>query len=100
MMNKNIDYNEWLSLSASDREALKKSWDPYKGDGADILQQTCARFQKEFGKPEGLINVHCGLYHGGVLIIGVSIRAGSRICVPKSFEGFPVVKMVNTGVDM
>jgi len=93
-MNKNIGYKKWLALSAAEREALTRSWNPYEGDGGAILREAFSRFQKEFGKPEGLINAHCGLYHGGALIIGVTVRRGSRLCVPKYFEGFPVVKMV------
>ena len=93
----NIVYKEWLALSAAEREARTRSWNPYEGDRADLLKEACARFQKAFGKPEGLLNVHCGLYHGGALIIGVTVRKGSRIRVPRSFEGFSVVKMVSGG---
>ena len=93
-MNKNLGYKQWLVLSATEQKALMRSWNPYEGDGSDILREAFSCFKKEFGKPEGVINTHCGLYHGGILIIGVTVRKGSHVHVPKSFGGFPVVKMV------
>jgi len=97
-MRKNISYKEWLALSDAERKAVTHSWNPYEGDGAGIVREAFARFQEDFGKPEGVVNMHCGLYHGGVLIIGVTVKKGSHVRVPRSFEGFPVVKMVKSPV--
>ena len=93
-MTKNTNYTKWLALSDDERQVIMRSWNPYEGDGMDILKEVFAHFQKQFGKPKGVVNTHCGLYHGGVLIIGVTIRKGSHVHLPNVFEGFPIIKMV------
>jgi hypothetical protein len=93
-MTKKTEYENWLSMSDEERNQIIRSWNPYEGDGHEILEKAFERFKESFGKPKGVLHLHCGLYHGGMFIIGVTVSKGSRVQVPKSFEGFPVIKMV------
>lgn len=92
-MQKKIEYHHWLLMSDGQREKVKRIWNPYEGDGADILKRVFEKFQNEFSHLDGIVELHCGLYHGGQYIIGVTTRKGTRVNVPKKFEGFEVIKM-------
>jgi hypothetical protein len=94
MMTKKAKYEDWLSMSDEERNQIIRSWNPYEGEGREIVEKAFERFKESFGKPKGVLDLHCGLYHGGMLIIGVTVSKGSRVRVPKSFEGFPVIKRV------
>ena len=94
VMSNSLSYDQWLSLSEEERASVLASWNPYEGDGHQILEEACERFRLQVANHEGVQSVHCGLYHGGVYIIGVSVWKGARLRLPKQFEGFPVVKMV------
>lgn len=93
-MHKNIEYNDWLLMSDEEREKVKSIWNPYEGEGSGILEKVFEKFKNEFSNIDGIIDMHCGLYHGGQYIIGVSARKGTQVKIPKKFEGFEVVKMV------
>jgi hypothetical protein len=93
-MTKNLNYREWLSLSEEERQAVVRAWNPYEGDGAELLKEAFSNFKQRYSTTEGVIEMQSGLYHGGILIIGVAVKKGYRVRLPRVFEGFPVVKMV------
>ena len=94
-----VNYDKWLTMSDEERSDLIHSWNPYEGEGSAILKQSFEKFKKIYGGIKGIQNLHCGLYHGGSLIIGVTTKKGHHVRLPKIFEGFPVIKLqVNKGV--
>src|SRR5687767_6813139 len=88
-----VTFEQWLALPESERARLIQTWNPYEGEGQDILSRVCDRFAQQFAGQPGVEDVHCGVYHGGTYVVGVTVRKGSRVRVPRSFEGFPVVKL-------
>ena len=88
-----IEYSRWLEMSEENREKLKRSWNPYEGQGSDMLKYAFERFKREFPIRGDIQSLHCGVYHGGIHVIGVTVKKGSRVRIPKKFEGFPVLKV-------
>ncbi len=93
-----ITYEEWLSYSEEERIKVYNSWNPYAGEGSDLLKMAIERFKEKYGK-NAKIEIHGGVYHGGLLIIGVTINKGEKVTLPQKFEGFPVTKFYRSKND-
>jgi len=74
MNRQDISFDEWLSLSESEQEQLQKEWNPYEeGYWHTLRAMAERRFRDEFGANPHILDVHGGIYHGGILIIGVTL---------------------------
>lgn len=93
MMKLELTYEAWLHLADEERQHIVRSWDPYAGEGQELLREAGERFREAYGQQVGVRDIHWGLFHGGTYIIGVSVEKGSRPQLPATFDGFPVVRM-------
>lgn len=88
-----MKYSEWLNLSEEQRRKTADAWNPFEGDGVDLLNVAIERFRKEYAALLPFCTVTSAIYHGSVLGISVSFKRGIRPRGPKgSFEGFPIFR--------
>jgi hypothetical protein len=80
-------------LSEAEKASLKEQWNPYgEGYWHELLREATARFRAEFRDTPHVLNIHSGLYHGGLLIIAVNndLLYPQKASLPESYDGFPV----------
>lgn len=84
-------YDEWLSLSDENRIKIMRSWNPYEKEGGEFAKIACERFKETVKDIEEIEDISFGIYHGGLWIISVAVKKGTKIKVPEFFEGFPIL---------
>jgi hypothetical protein len=95
---------DWTMLDEEERVQRVAKFNPYTGEGEDLIRQIVVRFRDEFGHLPGLEIDH-GIYHGGDWVIGVSrpfifdrrllpntylgvgVRTTARPPLPQEFQG-------------
>ncbi len=86
-----MNYSQWLKLTDEERRRVVQSWNPFEGDGVDLLEEAILRFRREHAEALREWEVRGALYHGSVLGISVTYKRGARPRRPTgSFGGFPV----------
>jgi hypothetical protein len=95
-----MTFEEWLALSDDERNRLQTKWNPY-GDGYwhALLAQAQEKFRQEFGRAPHVVGIHGGIYHGGTLIIGVTLDLPYPIRsedIPSRYLGFRVMQFGNS----
>ena len=86
-----MTFDEWLALSAEDREAAQARWNHYSGPGEwwDILNEATDRFRAEFASCPRVLSVVNGIFADGRLIIGVDIAGPGYVWdIPMYYLGF------------
>jgi len=90
----NISFEKWLSLSEAEQDRIQATWNPYAdGYWQNLLTQATEKFRQEFSGSPVVVGVTCGTYHGGTLIIGVTLNLplGERAKeIPSKYVGFHV----------
>jgi hypothetical protein len=90
----NITFEKWLSLSEEEQKKIEATWNPNaNGYWQNLLTQATEKFKKEFSSLSQIVGVTSGMYHGGTLIIGVTLNLplGERPKeIPSRFAGFHV----------
>ncbi|HEY3931579.1 MAG TPA: hypothetical protein VGM58_04335 [Verrucomicrobiae bacterium] len=93
-MAEDITFEKWQSLSEEEQRKIEATWNPYaNGYWQNLLTQATEKFKQEFSKASQIVDVTCGTYHGGTLIIGVTLNLplGERLKeIPSRFAGFHV----------
>lgn len=89
---KENNYKKWIVMSDAQREETMRKWNPYEGDGSEIVKLVEKKFKEEHGKDSRILNISAGLYHGGMYIIGVTIKKSVEVNIPLKFLGFTVMK--------
>ena len=89
-----MNFEEWLSLSDDERDRIQQTWNPY-GDGywPHLLASAEERFRQEFGHAPHVVGITSGVYHGGTLIIGVTLDLPLAVRseqIPSRYLGFHV----------
>ena len=96
-----LTFEEWLSLSEDEQDCLQRKWNPYKeGYWHGLRAQAEAKFRKAFEDTSHVVEVHGGLYHGGTLIIGVTLDLPSGTLpkgIPSRYAGFHVQHFWTSG---
>ena len=91
-----ITFDQWIAMSEDEQARLESTWNPYaEGYWHGLRAEAQARFEKEFGTHAHVVEVHGGIYHGGMLIIGVTtdLPYPERITeIPEEYAGFPVMQ--------
>jgi len=85
-------YKHWSILSDREKDVEYNSWNVYEGEGQNILEEVIKHFKEKYKHHKDILEIDKGLYHGGLLIISATIRKSKKPRLPKSFEGFPVMK--------
>ena len=88
-----LTYEHWLEMNDKERARVVASWNPYAGEGAEILTEAVERFKQRYGGRKGIKDIYSGLYHGGQYAIGVTLASTAQVRLPKRFSGFPVIKL-------
>jgi hypothetical protein len=83
-----VTYQQWKAMDARERKRLRRKWDPYRGDGVELVQAAAAELATRL-KEVGVTRVSHGLYHGGTWVIVVEHTA--PVSLPRSFEEFAVI---------
>jgi len=86
------NFKDWVSLSPREQERVYNSWNKYAGEGESIVREACDLFKKKYGESDDVLDVNCGIYHGGDWIIDVVMRVGYHITIPERFHGIIVKK--------
>jgi hypothetical protein len=102
---RNPSLTDWLTLSSAERIKWLSRWNPYAGEGGELIKAVSDRFRAEFGHLPGLEVSGPGVYHGGSWVIaashpfvfdrrklpnqflGVDVHASLRHPMPPEFEG-------------
>lgn len=88
-----MKYSEWLNLSDEQRRKIADAWNPFEGEGVDLLNVAIERFRKEYAALLPVCTVTSALYHGSVLGIAIAFKRGVKPRGPKGyFEGFPIFR--------
>ena len=93
-MTEKMSFDEWIALPNEEQDRIQREWNPYAGGyWNELLAKAEERFRQEFGKLPDVLDVTKGTYHGGTLIIGVTLglplgRRDKQI--PERFAGFHV----------
>ena len=91
-MQKIKTYKQWVTLSEQKQKEEYDSWNVYEGEGENILIEVFKNFKENYTQKKGVEEVSCGLYHGGMWIIEVSVKKGAILRIPKNFQGIPIMK--------
>ena len=91
-MQKIFDLKSWRDLSDKEKEAELMIWDVYAGEGKDILAAIIKELKCVYEQEKGIISIFDGLYHGGILVICVDLKKGSKVEIPSKYQGFHVMK--------
>ena len=84
-----VTFEEWLRLSDEQRREVASKWNPYAGEGDDIVAAAAERFRQRFASSSG-VEVRHGVYHGGEWIIGVTVPlVFDNRGMPESFRRRP-----------
>ena len=84
-------FDEWKSLSESDRAQIQAGWNSYGGEGAEIAAKAAEDFRAKFGHLPGLSVSGPGIYHGGSWVIAASHPfVFDRRTIPPSHLGIEV----------
>jgi hypothetical protein len=67
-----VTFDEWLRLSDDQRREVASKWNPYAGEGEEIVAAAAERFGQRFASDAG-VKVRHGVYHGGDWTIGVTV---------------------------
>jgi hypothetical protein len=90
----NISFEKWLSFSKEEQDRIQATWNSYAdGYWGKLLKQAEGKFRLEFGSAPPIVGVTSGTYHGGTLIIGVTLDlpCGERSKeIPSKYAGFHV----------
>lgn len=84
------NFKKWLSLPEKEKKRVIRSLDVYSGQGTHLVHQIYKKFKKEYSNLSDVIDVDCGIYHGGNYIIGVTLYATSRLKLPSHYEGVTI----------
>jgi hypothetical protein len=85
----NVTFEDWRQLSDEERRDVAATWNPYAGEGNEIVAAAAERLRS---KLTGDIEVHHGVYHGGDWIIRVTVPfVFDRRSLPESFLGIRVM---------
>lgn len=97
--------NAWLELSEDERTSRMARFNPYAGDGGELVAQIAERLRHNLNHLRDVIVDGGGIYHGGSWVIGVShpfvfdrrliparylgvdVRGRARMPLPPEFEG-------------
>jgi len=86
-------YEEWLTLSDSDRQALKKTWNSGNRDSIGIPHTAAGRLT--ISSQVKVYDMQVGTFHGGEYVLHMIIDDQDLPRVPKmleqTFEGFRVI---------
>ena len=79
-------------FSEEEQKRIQATWNPYAdGYWAKLLKQAEEKFRLEFESKSHVVGVTSGTYHGGTLIIGVTLdlSCGERSKeIPSKYAGF------------
>jgi hypothetical protein len=94
MKEQDIPFEKWVSFSKEEQERIQATWNPYAdGCWGNLLKQAEEKFWLEFGGAPHVADETSGTYHGGTLIIGVTLNlpCGERSKeIPSKYAGFHV----------
>ena len=79
-------------MTPAARRAAYTSWNPYQGEGRQIVEPLARLFEKKYKRSADVVSVSQGVYHGGDWIIGVTVRVGYKSKFPETFYGIRVMK--------
>jgi hypothetical protein len=65
-------FAEWLTLSDHDRQQILSRWNPYGGEGGELVTQIADDFRTKYGTLPRLNVRGIGVYHGGQWVIHVT----------------------------
>jgi len=85
-------YEYWENLTDKERERIIKTWNPYQGDGAQIIYGVLKSFKEKYENKEGIKEIDSGIYHGGIYMIIATVKKGAQVRLPKSYKGIMVMK--------
>jgi hypothetical protein len=88
-----MKYEAWLAADETTKESLRAQWNGYAdGYWHSLVLEASNRFRAEFGTNKHIISVNQGVYHCGVLIIGVhtDLPYPEKVELPEAYAGFPV----------
>src|SRR4051812_38400046 len=87
-------FNEWLELSASDRDSERDNWHVFEpGYWHALAHEAASRFAAEFAATKRIQRICKSLYRSDELIIAVQTDAAAELVpLPEFYLGFRVVQ--------
>ena len=86
-------YEDWLALSADEKEALSSGWDAYRRQAIGFPYTAAGRLAIASTTP--ILDVRVGTYHGGEYVLHAYVDDDAIDMLPKmleqTFEGFRVI---------
>jgi hypothetical protein len=64
-------FAEWLALSDGEQVEIQSRWNPYGGEGQELVSDIAADFRAKYGHIPGVEVDGPGVYHGGDWVIAV-----------------------------
>ena len=91
-MQKIQNYIDWKKLDNDEQNREYKSWNVYEGEGNNIIDEAIIELNNIYKKEQNNIRIARGIFHGGILVISIDVKEGSKVKLPKFFNGFPIMK--------
>ena len=91
-MQKITDYQKWVGLAEREKEKELFNWNIYAGEGKDILYAAIRNLHSRYKNEKEVIKITDGVYHGGIWVICIIIKKGSKVKIPSKYEGFLIMK--------
>lgn len=92
MKTERFTYDQWMTLTAEEREAVLRTWNPYAGENIHIPEEAGRRFMQSCTLP--IVAVRVGIYHMGEYILNPTLQPKDFHLAPEwfseEFEGFRV----------
>lgn len=93
-----MTFDEWLSLSDTEREVEKRNWHVFEpGYWHSLADQAAARFAAEFAATPHVQRICKSLYHADELIVAVQtdLSPPRMVALPESYLGFRVLQFAS-----